>query len=33
MVRLVDGVSREDHVLTLAASEPGLRAYVFTFGP
>jgi thiol-disulfide isomerase/thioredoxin len=33
MVRLVDGASREDHVLTLAASEPGLRAYVFTFGP
>jgi thiol-disulfide isomerase/thioredoxin len=33
MVRLVDGASREDHLLTLAAGRPGLRAYVFTFGP
>jgi hypothetical protein len=33
MVRLVDGASRDDHLLTLAAGQPGLRAYVFTFGP
>jgi hypothetical protein len=33
MVRLVAGASREQHVLTLVGSEPGLRAYVFTFGP
>jgi thiol-disulfide isomerase/thioredoxin len=34
MVRLVAGASRDDdHLLTLVASQPGLRAYVFTFGP
>ena len=34
MVRLVAGASRDDdHLLTLSASQPGLRAYVFTFGP
>jgi Thioredoxin like C-terminal domain/AhpC/TSA family len=33
MIRLVAGASREEHLLTLDASEPGLRAFVFTFGP
>jgi len=33
MFRLVDGASRKDHTLILATDEPGLRAYVFTFGP
>ena len=33
MVRLVDGASRGDRLLTLVASEPGMRGYVFTFGP
>lgn len=33
MFRLVYGASRKDHKLTLAGEEPGLRAYVFTFGP
>lgn len=33
MIRLVAGASRMKHVLTLMASEPGIRAYVFTFGP
>jgi thiol-disulfide isomerase/thioredoxin len=33
MVRLVARAPRGRHVLTLAASDPGLRAYVFTFGP
>jgi thiol-disulfide isomerase/thioredoxin len=33
MFRLVDGSARGDHTLTLAIDEPGLRAYVFTFGP
>jgi len=33
MLRLVAGASRKKHVLTLSASDPGLRAYVFTFGP
>jgi hypothetical protein len=32
MIRLVAGAPHEDHVLTLVA-DPGLRAYVFTFGP
>ena len=32
MIRLVTGALHEDHVLTLIA-DPGLRAYVFTFGP
>jgi thiol-disulfide isomerase/thioredoxin len=33
MIRLVAGAARKKHVLTLVASEPGVRAYVFTFGP
>ncbi|MGC1214604.1 MAG: redoxin domain-containing protein [Micromonospora sp.] len=33
MVRLVNGASRDDHLLTLVASQPGLRAFAFTFGP
>lgn len=33
MFRLVYGASRKDHKLALAGDEPGLRAYVFTFGP
>jgi hypothetical protein len=33
MVRLVAHASRQRHVLTLLSSDPGLRAYVFTFGP
>jgi hypothetical protein len=33
MIRLVAGASRKSHVLTLIANEPGVRAYVFTFGP
>ncbi|HEX7139468.1 MAG TPA: hypothetical protein VF219_16565 [Vicinamibacterales bacterium] len=33
IVRLVTGAPRRHHVLTLSSSDPGLRAYVFTFGP
>jgi hypothetical protein len=33
MIRLLARAARGKHVLTLVASEPGLRAYVFTFGP
>ena len=33
MIRLVAHASRGKHVLTLIASDPGLRAFVFTFGP
>lgn len=33
MVRLVNGASRGERLLTLALDEPGLRGYVFTFGP
>ncbi len=33
MIRLVAGASRGKHVLTLIASDPGLRTFVFTFGP
>ncbi|MBI3474161.1 MAG: redoxin domain-containing protein [Acidobacteria bacterium] len=33
MVRLVARAPRARHVLTLVASDPGVRAYVFTFGP
>jgi hypothetical protein len=33
MIRLIAGAPRTKHVLTLGASEPGVRAYVFTFGP
>ena len=33
MIRLIAHAPRGKHVLTLLASEPGVRAYVFTFGP
>ena len=33
MIRLVDGAPRGRHVLTLVTSDPGVRAYAFTFGP
>ena len=33
MIRLVARASRGKHVLTLIATDPGLRAFVFTFGP
>ncbi len=33
MIRLVAGAPRRRHVLTLSSTDPGLRAYVFTFGP
>ena len=33
MIRLVARAPRRKHVLTLIASDPGLRAFVFTFGP
>ena len=33
MLRLVAGASRRRHVLTLVAADPGVRAFVFTFGP
>jgi len=33
MIRLVAGAGRRRHVLTLSSGGPGLRAYVFTFGP
>ena len=33
MIRLIARAPRGKHVLTLVASDPGLRAYVFTFGP
>lgn len=33
MVRLVAGASKQRHVLTLIANDPGVQAYVFTFGP
>ncbi|MFC4019233.1 redoxin domain-containing protein [Micromonospora sp. GCM10011542] len=33
MIRLVAGASRDDHLLTLTADQPGFRAYAFTFGP
>src|SRR5499425_2302731 len=33
MIRLVAGAPQGPHVLTLVSSDPGLRAYVFTFGP
>ena len=33
MLRLVAGASRQRHVLTLVTSDPGVRAYAFTFGP
>jgi thiol-disulfide isomerase/thioredoxin len=33
MLRLVAGASRGRHVLTLVTSDPGARAFAFTFGP
>jgi thiol-disulfide isomerase/thioredoxin len=33
MIRLVARAPRGKHVLTLVASDPGLQAFVFTFGP
>jgi len=33
LIRLVAGAPPRRHVLTLSSSDPGLRAYVFTFGP
>jgi hypothetical protein len=33
MLRMVAGASRRRHVLTLVSADPGLRAFVFTFGP
>ena len=33
MLRLVAGAPKQRHVLTLITSDPGLQAYVFTFGP
>ena len=32
MIRLVAGASRRRHVLTLVTSDPGVRAFAFTFG-
>src|SRR5688572_14983543 len=33
MIRLGAGAARRRHVLTLVASDPGVRAFAFTFGP
>ena len=33
MIRLVAGAERRRHVLTVVASDPGVRAFAFTFGP
>jgi hypothetical protein len=33
MIRLVAGATRRPHVLTLMTSDPGVRAFAFTFGP
>ena len=33
MIRLVVGAARRRHVLTLVTSDPGVRAFAFTFGP
>ena len=33
MLRLVAGASRQQRILTLVTDDPGLRAFVFTFGP
>ncbi|HEV8397535.1 MAG TPA: redoxin family protein [Vicinamibacterales bacterium] len=33
MIRLVAGAARGRHVLTLVTSDPGVRAFSFTFGP
>ena len=33
MIRLVAGAARRRHVLTLVMSDPGVRAFAFTFEP
>jgi thiol-disulfide isomerase/thioredoxin len=33
MIRLVADATQEEHLLTLVVSDPGLRAFTFTFGP
>ena len=33
MIRLIAGAAKTKHVLTLVTSDPGIRLYVFTFGP
>ena len=33
MIRLVTGAARRRHALTLMTSDPGVRAFAFTFGP
>jgi hypothetical protein len=33
MIRLVVGAARQRHMLTLVTSDPGVRAFAFTFGP
>jgi hypothetical protein len=33
MIRLIAGATKQRHVLTLIARDPGVQAYVFTFGP
>ena len=33
MIRLVSHAPKGRHLLTLVANDPGVRAYVFTFGP
>jgi hypothetical protein len=33
MIRLVAGAARRQHGLTLVTSDPGVRAFAFTFGP
>jgi hypothetical protein len=33
MIRLVAGAARRRHVVTLVTSDPGVRAFAFTFGP
>jgi thiol-disulfide isomerase/thioredoxin len=33
MIRLVANAGKERHILTLVSSDPGLRAFAFTFGP
>jgi hypothetical protein len=33
MIRLIVGAARRRHVLTLVTSDPGVRAFAFTFGP
>jgi hypothetical protein len=33
MIRLIGGAAQRRHVLTLVTSDPGVRAFAFTFGP